>query len=107
MVRKSCGAATLIFDYGQTDVAAPQLHTLVGAFPGLAPWATSPAAPQPIASPGPIYHQLTTESAAEEDRQGEGAAHRIVGRSGHVDGWHAGRSHGVPAFDHHGWNDAG
>ena len=35
------------------------------------------------------------------------SAHREDGCSGHVDDGHAGCAHGVPAIDHHGWDDAG
>lgn len=65
LVCKSCEAAALIFYLSPFYVAAPQLHnpgrcTSQGLRPGL----PSSAAPQPIASPAPIYYFRLTETSA-------------------------------------------
>ena len=72
VIRKSCGAATLIL---QIDVAAPQLHHRVFAFPGLAPGLPSSAAPQPIASSAAstINRRLRVHG-----RRAESASFRII-----------------------------
>ena len=59
LVRKSCGAATLILDMGRQTSLLRSFITLIGAFPRLAPWATSPSCSAANRIAGPIYHQLT------------------------------------------------
>ena len=59
LVRKSCGAATLIFDMGRQTLLRHSFTTTVGRFPGLASWATSPSCSAANRIARPIYHQST------------------------------------------------